>query len=182
MKTLTQEDGQLFYKLWLPLLDFVNRKYHINKRLKSMATAKNLDPKDVKEVADKLWKNVQVIDEYLDESVQLPEEHRAIIRSWKRCLQGQFMMERHLKNGTIFISMEDEKVYQVSGIISSWEEMFFGAPMPIIIEAAFMPFRDVIISDGLIIPYNILVGGGMKKIFKEIYLTAKKNGEICRSL
>ena len=70
MNTLTPEDGQLFYKLWLPLLDFVNRKFKIDKRLKSMATAKILDPKDVKKVADKLWENVQVIDEYLDESVQ----------------------------------------------------------------------------------------------------------------
>lgn len=97
MNTLTPEDGQLFYKLWLPLLDFVNRKFQIDKRLKSMATAKILDPKDVKKVADKLWENVRVIDEYLDEGVQLPEEHKAIIRSWKQRIQGQFMMERHLK-------------------------------------------------------------------------------------
>ena len=25
--TLSQEDGQLYYKLWLPLLDYVNKKY-----------------------------------------------------------------------------------------------------------------------------------------------------------
>lgn len=182
MKTLTQEDGQLFYKLWFPLLDFVNKKYQINKRLKSMATAKSLDPKEVKEVANRLWDNVQVIDAYLDENEQLPEEHRAIIRSWKRRIQGQFMMERHLKDGTIFISVEDEKVYQVSGIMSSWEEMFFYFQMPLMIEATFIPFRDVIISDGLLQPFDIIIGSGMKKIFKDIYLTAKKNGEICRSL
>ena len=88
------------------------------------------------------------------------------------------MMERHLKKGTIFISMENEEVYQVSGIVSSWEEMLFGAPMPLILEATFMPFRDVIISDGLIIPYNIIIGGGMKRMFKDIYMDAKKNGSI----
>lgn len=84
-----------------------------------------------------------------------------IARRWTT-VQGKFMMERHLKKGTIFISLEDEEVYQVSGIISSWEEMFLGAPMPLMLEATFMPFRDVIISDGLVMPYNILVGGGMK--------------------
>ena len=52
--TLSQEDGQLFYKLWLPLLDFVNQKYHINRNLKSMATAKELEPAEVKGVANKL--------------------------------------------------------------------------------------------------------------------------------
>jgi hypothetical protein len=92
------------------------------------------------------------------------------------------MMERHLKKGSIFISLENEEVYQVSGIISSWEEMFYGAPMPLIVEATFMPFKDVIISDGLVMPYFVIVGGGMRQMFKDVYLTAKKNGRIHRSL
>ena len=73
-------------------------------------------------------------------------------------------------------------MYQVSGIISSWEEMFYGAPMPLVIEATFMPFRDVIISDGVVLPYHILIGGGMNRVFKDIYMEAKKNGQIHRSL
>ncbi len=180
--TLSQKDGQLYYKLWLPLLDYVNRKYQINSKLKSMATAKNLNPADVKEVANKLWSEVTVIDDYLKENEDLSEEHKEIVRSWKRRIQGKFLMERHLKKGTIFISLEDEEVYQVSGIISSWEEMFFGMPMPLILEATFLPFRDVIISDGLVMPYNIIVGGGMKRMFKDVYIAAKKSGRIHQSL
>lgn len=26
---LEQNDAELFYQLWIPLLDFVNRKYHV---------------------------------------------------------------------------------------------------------------------------------------------------------
>ncbi len=180
--TLSQEDGQLYYKLWLPLLDFVNGKYHVNRKLKNIATAKELDPAEVKKVANKLWSDVTIIEDYLKECIDLSEEHKEIVRSWERRIQGKFMMERHLKKGTIFVSLENEEVYQVSGIISSWEEMFYGAPMPLIIEATFMPFRDVIISDGLVIPYNIIVGGGMKRMFKDVYMAAKKSGQIHRSL
>ena len=180
--TLSQEDGQLYYKLWLPLLDFVNKKYRINSRMKSIAAAKGLNPADVKEVANKLWSDVTIIDDYLKENEDIPEEHKGIIRSWKRRIQGKFLMERHLKKGTIFISLENEEVYQVSGIVSSWEEMFFGAPMPLMLEATFMPFRDVIISDGLVMPYNILVGGGMKRMIKDVYMAAKKNGRIHQTL
>lgn len=97
-------------------------------------------------------------------------------------IQGTFLMERHLKKGTIFISFENEEVYQVSGITSRWEEMFYGAPMPLMLEAAFMPFRDVIISDGLVMPYNILIGSGMKRMVKDVYMAAKKNGRIHRTL
>ena len=150
---LSQEDGDLYYELWRPLLDFVNNKYHASSELKNIATAK-----------------------------RLPEDKQAIVRGWKRRIQGTFMMERHLKKGTIFISMEDEKVYQVSGIKSSWEEMFYGAPMPLLAEATFIPFRDVIISDGLVVPYRVIIGGNMKREYKDVYMAAKKSGQIYRSL
>lgn len=38
--TLSKEDGQLYYKLWGMLLDFVNRTYGINKKLKNIAEGK----------------------------------------------------------------------------------------------------------------------------------------------
>ncbi len=179
---LSQEDGDLYYELWRPLLDFVNSKYHASSKLKNIATAKRLDPLEVKKVADALWSNVEVIDAYLKENTKLPEDKQVIVRGWKRRIQGTFMMERHLKKGTIFISMEDEKVYQVSGIKSSWEEMFYGAPMPLLVEATFIPFRDVIISDGLVVPYRVIISGNMKREYKDVYMAAKKNGQIYRSL
>lgn len=182
--TLSEKDGQLFYKLWLPLLDYVNRKRGINKKLKKIAGAKYLNPQEVKEIANVLWDNKELIDQYLADqsSDALSDEHKQIIESWKYHIQGKFIMERHLKKGTIFISMEDEKVYQVLGIISSWEEMFPFGPMPLIIEATFIPFRNVIISDGLVMPYNITIGSNMKKQCKDIYMAAKKNGALIKSL
>ena len=38
--TLSLEDGQLYYRLWRPLLDFVNEKHRVNSKLKNIATAK----------------------------------------------------------------------------------------------------------------------------------------------
>ena len=176
--TLSEQDGQLYYRLWLPLLDYVNQKCKINRKLKNMAEAKSLEPHEVKEIANVLWDDVSLIDQYLKEhGEKIPNEHKEIIASWKKRVQGRFFMERHLKKGSIFIA-EDEKVYQVQGIISSWEEMFWGAPMPLMIEATFMPFRDVIISDGIIMPYNIYIGGNMKRQLKDIYMNAKKSGYV----
>ena len=58
----------------------------------------------------------------------------------------------------------------------------FMATMSLMVVVTFMPFRDVIISDEIVIPYNIIIGSGMKKMFKDIYMDAKKNGRIHRSL
>lgn len=179
---LSDEDGQLFYELWLPLLDYVNKKYKINKKLKNIAGAKKLEPAEVKKIANKLWDNVEIIDEYLKEQNSMPEENKKIIKSWKHCVQGCFVMERHLKKGTIFISLDNGKVYQVQGIISTWEEMFPFVPLPLLIEATFIPFRDVIISDGLVMPYNISMERNMAAQFKDIYMNAKKSGTLIRSL
>ena len=141
-----------------------------------------MNPKEVKEIANVLWENVILIDRYLEERGEnLPEDHKEIIVGWKRRVQGNFIMERHLKKGTVFIS-EDEKVYQVSGIISSWEEMFFGVSLPLFMKATFIPFRDVIISDGLVIPYNITIGTNMKKQFRDVYMNAKKTDSVIRLL
>lgn len=71
---------------------------------------------------------------------------------------------------------------EVCGIISSWEEMFPFAHLPLLIEATFMPFRNVIISDGLVLPYRIMIGGNMAKEFKEIYMRAKKAGNLHKTL
>lgn len=180
--TLSVEDGKLYYELWIPLLDYVNKKYKVNKKLKNTAVAKGLDPADVKVVADKLWDDVSVIDEYLLECKNMSEEHRKIITSWKNCVRGRFIMERHLKKGSILISMENENVYQVGGIRSSLEEMFCYALMPLMIEATLLPFREMIITDGLIMPYNILIGGNMARTFKDIYMTAKKSGTLHKTL
>ena len=54
--------------------------------------------------------------------------------------------------------------------------------MPLMIDATLLPFKDVIISDGLIMPYNVIIGGGMKKAFKDVYMKAKKEGRVISTL
>lgn len=70
-------------------------------------------------------------------------------------VRGDFILERNLKSGSIFISAKTEEVYLVSGIISSWEEIFYYRSPPIMLSAVLILFRDVIIFDGLVSAYNV---------------------------
>lgn len=177
MMVLTNEDADLFYELWPLVLDYVNKKYNINSAIKNVLHARSLNPQDVKEIADRMWDDVSVIDDFLSKNAgDISEEHKEIIKGWKRRIRGDFLLERNLKKGSMFISMEDGKVYQVSGIRSSWEEMFLYTPMPVMMKATLIPFKDVIISDGVVIPYNVRIGPAMKQNYKDIYMTAKKSG------
>ena len=95
---------------------------------------------------------------------------------WKRCKPGRYILERHLKKGSVFISAEDGGVYMVKGLCSTWEEML--GETPVLLDAVLIPFRDSIISDGLVVPYRIYFGKGARADFKDAYMNAKKNQTI----
>lgn len=176
---LEQTDAELFYRLWFPLLDFVNKKHHVCKAEKSIDQCNGVDAMDAKAIADYLWSHTEVIEQYLA-AAELPEEHAQIVAGWKRCKPGRYIMERHLKKGSVFISAEDGAVYMVRGLFSSWEEML--GKGPVLLDAVLIPFRDSIISDGLVMPYNIYFGRGADENFKQAYLNAKRNQAIRFSL
>ena len=169
---LEQCDAKLFYRLWLPLLDFVNRKYHGHPETEWIDKRHGIDTGAVKEIADYLWLHTGVIEEYLAEA-ELPKEYAQIVAGWKQCRPGRYILERHLKKGSVFISVEDGTVYMVKGLFSTWEEML--GDSPVLLDAVLIPFRDSIISDGLVVPYRIHFGKGAVEDFKEVYMKAKRN-------
>ena len=172
---LEQSDAKLFYQLWFPLLDFVNRKYRVCPRAGRIDQTHGVDGRDAKEIADYLWSHIEVIEEYLAVA-ELPEEYAQIIAGWKQCKPGRYILERHLKKGSVFISTKDGAVYMVKGLFSTWAEML--GESPVLLDAVLIPFRGSIISDGLVVPYRIYFGKGAREGFKEEYMNAKRNHTI----
>ena len=178
---LSTEDAALFYRLWLPLLDYVNQKYNVNPELGELSETDSIDPEEVIVIAKYVWSNPEVIDQYLAHA-GLPEEYNEIVAGWKKCRQGTYILERNLKKGSIFISADDLEVYSVLGLFSAWDEMFDYRPIPVMLDAVLLPFRDKIITDGLVVPYHIVFGRGASADFRDTYMNAKKIGKIHFSL
>ena len=176
---LEYSDVELFYRLWLPLLDFVNRKYQVCSKTEIIDLEEGVDPCDAKAAADYLWSHTAVLEEYLA-AAELPEEDAQIVAGWKRCRPGRYILERHLKKGSVFLSAEDGAVYMVKGLYSTWEEMLGEAP--VLLDAVLIPFRDSIISDGLVVPYPVYFGKGARADFKDAYMNAKRNQTIRSSI
>jgi len=66
--------------------------------------------------------------------------------------------------------------------MTSWEEIFFYRPLPILLKITLISFRDKVISDGLVIPYNVCCGKVYSFELKDIYMNPKKNRKIHFSL
>lgn len=183
MKTLTGEQAERFYRLWIPLLDYVNQKYSIEKAFYGMTSQRGLPLDVVMKITTKLWQNISIIDEYLDcGTEELLGEEKNIIRGWKQAKSGRYIVDRHLYNGSVLVSIEDENVYVVKGIYSDWRELLNNGPVPQIIFATLIPFEDSIIHDGVIMPYNMMLGRNMAEQSKQIYLNAKKEGKLIYSM
>ncbi len=182
------------------------------KSFEAMKGQNSIEPSEAKQVANKLWaRPTEEIDDYLAtaEGASLSSEKKELLNSWKRALTGTFFIERHLKSGSVLIGRPDrtgdsaedstgdntegraegtecggDLVFLVCGLNSPLEEMFPKdfVPLPAIVKATLIPFKDVIVTDGLLERYNIFSGGGVKRMLKETYSEAKKSGKIIKKV
>lgn len=175
---INKEQGDLFYRLWLPLLSYANYKYDIIDDFAADAPSKGISPEKASRVANRIWEDVSIIDEYIElSSDDMNEAEINIVSGWKKAVRGTFVVDRHLRKGSILVSA-DKKVYLVKGIYSSWRDMLGNLPMPQMVEATLIPFQGEIIHDGLVHPYGVCMGKNMADEAKNIYLDAKNRDKI----
>ena len=174
---LTFEEKKIFFKNWLKLLTFVNNKYKIIKKFGSPENPVGLNINNIGKIRNKLWENVNIIEEYIKCS-NLENEDKDIVVLWKKYKKGKFTIIKTLKKHTIFLDNKKNQLYGVNGITSPIIEMipFF----PIMVETVLIPFKNKIIYDSLLEYDNISFGGNYRRYFIENYNKIKKEkGIIC---
>lgn len=62
---LEQSDAELFYQLWFPLLDFVNRKHHVCPETETIGQRKGIDARNAKKTLGCLLLYAARFDAYL---------------------------------------------------------------------------------------------------------------------
>jgi hypothetical protein len=181
---VTIEEGKLFYKLFSALLGYVNGKLNLIPEQFSVESEYTLLPPQARgKVRDALYEHRQLIDQFVAENpAGLSQEELEIVTSWKHALVGKFYIFRHLKKHTIFINISNQpyKAYGVLGLADPIEEVV-SRPLPVLCNAVLLPFQGQIIYDGLIAPYSIMFGGGVRRHLNEDYNEAKQTFGIITS-
>lgn len=178
---LTETDSKRFYKIWLNLLDYTNKKYRIEPKLKNLATSMNINPQELFPIKNKLWESNLILEEvYQNNPFNFSQEDLEIVNSWCNRVEDKFIIYKHLKNYTIM--MGNNRIYGVNGIITPLEESFPSFILPIFAEAVLLPFEGIIIYDSIMMPYNISYGGGAKKAFNDNYRDLKERYGIITTL
>ena len=129
---------------------------------------------------DRLLENISLIDGFVEENSHgfQPDELSLVLVGWKRFVRGRFILERDLKEYTVFLSEDDPpKAYGVVALKSEFVELSPG-PLPAFASAVLLPWKGRIVSDGLVGFTNISFGSGFKKRFRDSYREAKERGII----
>ncbi len=181
---LSQEEADLFFRLMWELQFYVNRKLDIVPGVESAEAYKALDKDDKLKVRKVLYERMDLPEEFVSENPShLSDEELQIVRSWQHRVAGEFFVLRHLKRYSIFISSgKRERVYGVLGLYDSLEDMMYGQPLPVWVEAVLLPFKGRTIYDGLLIYRNIIFGSGIRGNLNETYQAAKQADTIIESL
>ena len=100
-------------------MDFVNQKYKLVKELYGRILTEGLPLQSAVLISSKIWEDRGIIDEFVQSDFKkMDKEEIAIVNSWKKSILGKFIVERHSRKGSVFISADNDEVYIVNGIYS----------------------------------------------------------------
>ena len=181
---LPLHEVELFFKLHLELLYFVNRQLNVLPQPVASAEAiRSLTPADRQALIAALVKNIGLIQPFVEQNpARLSVEELDIVRSWKHLISGQFYILRDLKKYTVFLPAGASAIaYGVTSL--SQEIVSFGATnLPRLVATVLLPFKGKLIYDGLMSTYNMSFGPGIRRTLDEDYRVAKERYGIVTTL
>jgi len=181
---LPPADVSLFYKLNGSLLAFANRQLKILPTDTPPDQVRKQPIQQVAKLRDACNDKSAILEEYLVANPdRLPADELAIVASWRYRITADFYAVRYLKTYAVFLSMkEPAHLYGVLGLIDPLEVVMGGAPLPTMVKATLLPFRDRIIYDGLLSPYRIFFGPGIRGDVNGTYSRLKEREGIIEAL
>jgi hypothetical protein len=105
-----------------------------------------------------------------------------IVRSWRHLVHGKFYVFRELARFTVFLTTTAPPIaYGVLALSQPFEELI-GPYLPILTQTVLLPFKGVIVYDGLMSSYNISFGPGIRRNLNQDFKEAKARHGIVTSL
>jgi hypothetical protein len=181
---LTPQDAELFFKLHRALMFFVNQRLKvIPDDVASPDEFSSLPPEARLKVRDTFLGHTDLLQAFVEENPShLTDDELDIVRSWWHLVHGKFYVFRQLKKYMVFLSTDMQPVaYGVLALSQPFEELV-GPYLPVLTGTVLLPFKDMIVYDGLMTSYRISFGPGIRRSLNKSFKEAKVRHGIVRSL
>lgn len=139
-----------------------------------------------KKVRDCWYANPNLIDGFIQSQTgqNLTEEEKQILIGWKHRNTETFVCIKYCAQYAVFKSMNnnDDNYYAVLALTDDFDQLLPYHKPPYMLNTALLPYKDVIIWDGLITTHGISFGKGIRESFNDEYQRIKKENRIISKL
>jgi hypothetical protein len=178
---LSQTEFRDFTSIHLNLIYYAGLKIEVIDPDMTFAQFLKLKLKDKTKCRDELNKHSDLLDSFIkDSSKSLTPDQINIIQGFKQKISSDFIILKCLKDSAIFIDTNDKKVYAVKALSDRFDKFFDF--FPVYCDATLIPFKGKIIYDGFLTSHNVRFGKNYRYEFNEIYMNAKDNNAIIRTI
>src|SRR5262245_47805608 len=181
---LSPSTRERLLKLHRALMSFVNQRLQVRPDdVASPDAFSSLSPEVRLKVRDAFLGHTDLIQSFADENpARLTTDELAIVRSWRHLVHGKFYVFRPLKQYMVFLSTDQQPIaYGVLALSQPFEELV-GPYLPVLTETVLLPFKGLIVYDGLMSSYRISFGPGIRRSLNEGFKEAKARHGIVTSL
>jgi hypothetical protein len=181
---LTPKDAEMFFRLHRTLMVFVNKRLRvIAAEPATPVEFSGLPPPVRLQVRDAFLKHTDLIESFVEQNpAHLPAEELDLVRSWRHLVAGKFYVFRKMKKYTVFLSADRTPIaYGVLALSQPFEELI-GPYLPVLTQTVLLPFKGVIVYDGLMSSYSISFGPGIRRSLNDSFKEAKRRHGIVTSL
>jgi len=181
---LATEDARLFFKLFFALLAYTNRQLKITPKVSAPTDIPKVGGDALTKMRDASYADSELLVRFISENPEhfTPEE-LDIIANWKHRVSGEFYLMRYLKKYAVFLpAKKSDHLYGVLGLYDPIEVVVRGQPLPVLLKTTLLPFRGQITYDGLVEPYTVLFGKGIRSDLDTIFRRLKAKEGIVEQL
>ena len=175
---------ELFFKLHRALMFFVNQRLQVfSDDIASADAFAALSPQVRLKVRDALNANLDLIESFAAENpAHLSDDELDIVRSWRHLVHGRFYVFRELAKYTVFLSTTSPAVaYGVLALSQQFEDLI-GPYLPVLTQTVLLPFKGMLVYDGLMSSYKISFGPGIRRNLNQDFKEGKARHGIVTSL
>jgi len=170
---LSEYDAKLFYKIYFALLEFTNNKYKINSNLK-IYNKLGLNPYELKDIIEKFWANKDaiVLEFCMANPYKFNKEELNITIEFKKGIRDIVIIAKYELEYTAV--MNKEKTYMIKGINDNIDNIISYQDLPQAVMTSIIPFKNVLIYDGLLMKLGIKMGNDFERIIDNEYSKSMK--------
>jgi len=152
-----------YYKLYFALLEYTNKKYNIEPKIKKIYKAEALDARLLLKIDDYLWSHKEIIDDFIKENVyKFNEEELDIIAGFKTAIKSDRFLVIGFQRDYTEILSEEGKIYMVKGVRANLDKLIKDE-LPVFIETALLMFKGKLIYNSFFTRTEMVFGSVLKR-------------------